>query len=82
MLFQSDDLLDLQFLQSDQFTPMYTQGCVKEALLEVVELIESTIDEKRLKIELKGGFSHLKFDKRRLQQVTLNLLSNAVKFTP
>jgi len=59
---------------------------LKDAILEIVNLVRSTLEGKTKEVKVVldrsiNTFRIMKFDKRRLQQVILNLLSNAVKFT-
>ena len=72
-------------MQRGSFTAHYHPGSLLDAIREIIDLVESTIDEKDITIQLNlnslsKADCHVKFDKRRLQQVILNLLSNAVKF--
>ena len=86
-MFHANDMLDQKFIQNGQFTPVYDQGSVSEAILEIVKMIKSTLAGKNKNLCIKVDVTSLKhlypvlsFDKRRLQQVVLNLLSNAIKF--
>jgi len=40
VLFHANDLLDLQFLQTGHFAPVYSQDSVTNAIIEIVNLIE------------------------------------------
>ena len=85
VLFHANDLLDLSFLQTGHFSPTFTNGSPSQAIIEIVDLVQATLEDENLSIELDiesvaEHYQVLKFDKRRLQQVLLNLLSNAVKF--
>ena len=46
VLFHANDLLDLQFLQTGHFAPVYSQDSVTNAIIEIVNLIESTLSSK------------------------------------
>lgn len=53
VLFHADDLLHLQAMQRGNFTPQYHPGSILDAIKEITGLVESTIDEKDITIELK-----------------------------
>ena len=85
VLFHANDLLDLRFLQTGNFTASFYLGSPSQAIREIVNLIQATLEGKDINIMLnvdRLDYCHpiLKFDRRRLQQVLLNLLSNAIKF--
>ena len=66
--------------------PLYTSGSILDSISEMIDLMNSTLVSRDLKIILtrkakKRLPKFAKFDKRRLQQVLLNLLSNSVKYS-
>ena len=79
-----NDLLDTKLLLNDDFEPVYTNGSVREAIREIVEIKEHFLKKKKLKIEVDTQELrpdiHVLFDKNRLQQVLMNLISNVIKF--
>ena len=44
--FHANDLLDHRFLQNGLFTPQYTKGSASEAILEIAEVMKSTLTGK------------------------------------
>ena len=84
VLMHANDLLDLRIIENGTFVPNMTAGSICVAITEMVDLMNSTLENKSLTIVYKFSSGIPKvawFDKRRLQQVLLNLLSNAVKYS-
>ena len=82
----ANDLLDQRIIKEGRFVPYYTSGSLLDSISEMIELMNSTLVSRNMKIILNlDTQSRLpklaKFDKRRLQQVLLNLLSNSIKYT-
>ena len=83
--FHANDLLDQRIIENGTFLSNMVSGSIVEAIQEMIDLMNVTLDLKRLKIKLQKYSKKqmprwAKFDKRRLQQILLNLLSNAVKY--
>ena len=52
MLFlHAQDMLDQRIIEHGSFVPLYTKGYVREAICEIVELLNLTLTETQLKIE-------------------------------
>ena len=83
--FHANDLLDSRIIENGTFLSNMASGSIVEAIQEMIDLMNVTIDRKNLRIKLLKYSKRqmprwAKFDKRRLQQILLNLLSNAVKY--
>ena len=85
IMLHANDLLDQRIIENGHFVPNMTSGSIKETVAEMIDLMNSTLEFKNLKIILTKNENYIpkfaKYDKRRLQQVLLNLLSNAVKYS-
>ena len=85
IMLHANDLLDQRIIENGHFVPNMTSGSIKETVAEMIDLMNSTLEFKNLKIILAQNENYIpkfaKYDKRRLQQVLLNLLSNAVKYS-
>ena len=85
IMLHANDLLDQRIIENGHFVPNMTSGSIKETVAEMIDLMNSTLEFKNLKIILTKNENYIpkfaKYDKRRLQQVPLNLLSNAVKYS-
>ncbi len=79
-----DDLLDLTRIAQGKLRLNLHPADAHEILRHTVEICQEEIAAKKLKltVQLDAGFSNVKADAARLQQVFWNLLKNAVKFTP
>ena len=79
-----NDFLDQKLIEHGNFEPYFDTGSLKNAISEIVQMMNFSIHQRNLKIRFDStmvkNLSPIKFDKRRLQQVLLNLLSNACKF--
>lgn len=52
-------------------------------IMQVIKVVKFTQNDKELQIDFeKPEISPIKFDQRRLQQVTLNLLLEVINMTP
>ena len=82
-MMHTHDFLDQAIIENGAFTPFYEYSSVRTAILEIIKLMNITIQKRPLSINLDtfklNRIPDLKFDKRRLQQVLINLLSNAIK---
>ena len=84
ILMHANDLLDWRIIENGSFVPNLSVNQICDVIKEMVDLMNSTLVNRDLKIVQKVSKKTLtlaKFDKRRLQQVVLNLLSNAVKYS-
>ena len=50
IIFHANDMLDLRFLQTGNFTPSLSLGSASDAITEIVSLVESTICDKDIAI--------------------------------
>ena len=68
VLLNARDLLDQRIIEEGIFRPCYKPGDVKTAIKEMIELMQSTLQEKNLKIkyDTKNELPPLIFDKHRL----------------
>ena len=74
-------MLDQRIIEQGKFAPCYSKSKVYDAISEIVNMVNLTLDQTQLKIvhtRMKGD--EIRFDVRRLQQVLLNILSNATKY--
>ena len=85
VMLHANDLLDKRIIENGSFTPYLTSGSLKEAVVEMVDLMNQTLQFRNLEIRFEREDNYIpkfaRFDKRRLQQVLLNLLSNSVKYS-
>lgn len=47
VLFHAHDLLDLRFLQTGNFSAKYAEDSIQRAILEITDLIQMTLEEKK-----------------------------------
>lgn len=67
-MLHANDLLDQRIIEHGNFVPVYTEGSVSEAVLEIIKIMHVTLEERRLEIHCKSPkLPVLKFDRRRLQ---------------
>ena len=52
MLLHANDLLDQKLLENGSFTPVESLDSVRRVIVEIVEIISMTIDERDVKIYL------------------------------
>jgi PAS domain S-box-containing protein len=79
-----NDILDLAKIESGKLTVESVAFDLPTVLRDVIELLESTAQEKglELRLHLPGALpGRVMGDPTRLRQVLLNLVANAVKFT-
>ncbi len=74
-----DQVLEITNLGSKPLT--YTDINLKEAINEVIELLDAEINFKGLSLSLYCPEITINTDKMRFNRILLNLMSNAVKFT-
>ena len=68
-LFHANDLLDSRVLQNGSFVPVLSRSSVSDALLEIVEMMQWTLQNRELDIQSAYNKHHtdpLYFDRRRL----------------
>ncbi|MFZ0543799.1 MAG: ATP-binding protein [Candidatus Promineifilaceae bacterium] len=77
------DLLDLGRLETGLDLTL-TSCSLNEIILQVVEDVQVTLKEKRLKLilDLTENDQYVQGDRKRLHQAYNNLVSNAIKYTP
>ena len=51
VMLHANDMLDQRIIDNGNFVPLYTEGSVKEAILEMVQVIKLTLLNRSLKIE-------------------------------
>ena len=71
VLFHANNLLDQEFLQNGNFSPVYEYGSITKALHNVVQMIRLTLTGQDIRIKLnhtniRSLYPLLSFDKRRL----------------
>src|SRR5258706_1116971 len=79
-----DDLLDITRITRGKIRLDFEVVDAHAVLHDVVAMLQSYIDEKRLEVTLalRAKDHHVWADPGRFQQILLNLVSNAIKFTP
>ncbi len=78
-----NDLLDLSRIEAGKVSIASDVVDLVEVVTTTVKLLEVTIEEKSLRLELHmpSDLPKLKADDRAIRQMLINVLSNAVKFT-
>jgi signal transduction histidine kinase len=77
-----NDVLDVARIGSGELHINETEFDLSQALEESIRMLHPIIEQKSLKIDLKGTpLPAFYGDNRRIKQVFLNILSNAAKFT-
>ena len=78
-----NDLLDISRLEAGKYTMILEPVPLGQAVLRVLEAVESTARDKsqRLEVDLEEDLVALA-DPKSLDQVLTNLLDNAIKYTP
>lgn len=80
-MLHAQDLLDQRIIEQGKFAPCYSKNKVSDAISEIVNMVNLTLDQTQLKIVYsKVRQDEIRFDVRRLQQVLLNILSNSCKY--
>lgn len=84
LLLLIDDLLDLSKLESGSMEMRFTPTDIPALVTQVHGQLESLMQNRGLKLELKfsAGSETIALDRLRIEQVFHNLLSNAIKFSP
>ncbi len=78
-----NDILDLSKIEAGQLELHNEEFLVKDALPEVLSIIDPLAMAKNIQVEQKvENKSLVKADRVRFKQILYNLLSNAIKFTP
>lgn len=77
-----NDVLDIAKVEADKIELVYENIDSKALICDVVTRMQSIIENKNIKVNLKLKDIFIKADSRRFIQIVTNLLSNAVKFTP
>ena len=79
-----NDVLDFIKIQKNEFSLNLSTICMESLLLSVKDLIQISLEKKKLQLILDFDTSKrtiIKTDPQRLRQVLLNLLINATKYT-
>lgn len=84
VLCYSNDLIDNSMIEHGKLIPHLEFGSPEKAILEIIEVVRTDCQTKKLALSLQLEGIHslaMKFDRQRLQQVVLNLAKNAIKFS-
>jgi two-component system phosphate regulon sensor histidine kinase PhoR len=79
-----EDLLDLSRIESKDYRPEAKPVALRLVSEQVVTLLRTRIEEKRLEVtnDIGADLPHARADRRALEQVFTNLLDNAIKYCP
>ena len=79
-----EDLLMLSRIELGEVRMELNPVSVKNVCEEVLALLQSRIDEKRLVVamDIPSGCDRVEADRDKLYQILLNIMDNAVKYTP
>ena len=70
VMLHANDLLDQRIIEHGCFVPNLTSGSIKESIIEMIQLMNSTLTYKNLRIIYEQDQKYVpkfaKFDKRRL----------------
>lgn len=79
-----NDLLDITKIQQQKFQYNFTQNNIQEILTEVLALLKTKQEVKKLQINLttSGNLPLIKCDKEKIKIALTNLLDNAIKYSP
>lgn len=75
-------LLDIQRLESSDYSIVLTDVAVAHVFLQAVRSLGAHIHEKSLVVERYSGDAQVRANEELLLQVVINLLSNAINFSP
>ena len=53
LMLHAQDLLDQRIIENGGFVPIYTLSSVREAILEIVNLVNSTLNQGQLHIQYR-----------------------------
>jgi PAS domain S-box-containing protein len=77
-----NDMLEIEKIDSGNFTLMCNAVNVRETTLHAVEVVRALADERRLRLEASLDDVVCWADEQRVMQVMNNLLSNSIKYSP
>jgi len=76
------DILDLYRQAYGELPLSYSRFMLGDVIREVVDLMKSEIQDRRLSVSIEGPPVEVTADQRRMSRVMVNLLDNAVKNSP
>ncbi len=77
-----DGLLEWSRIQLNQVAPQVAMFNVEEVVKEEIQILETLINEKSIRLVRQGDLEDLFMDKEHFRIAFRNLLHNAIKFTP
>ncbi|QKF81532.1 sensor histidine kinase [Halarcobacter ebronensis] len=82
LLFLINDVLDISKLEAGKLELYYETIETKKVMVEIKDMFEPQIIEKRLKFDFKydESIENIFSDKQRIKQIIKNLISNSLKF--